>query len=38
LVWTVVTAARPAAVTSEAGQAFWSLIADTATLVNHRAT
>jgi DNA-binding transcriptional LysR family regulator len=34
LVWTVAAATRPDGVTSEAGQAFWNLIADTATPVS----
>ncbi|MEU7817656.1 LysR family transcriptional regulator [Pseudonocardia sp. NPDC049154] len=36
LVWTVAAATRPAGVTTEAGQAFWNLIADTATPVNQK--
>jgi len=36
LVWTVAAATRPGGVTSEAGQAFWNLIADTATPVSRQ--
>ncbi|KAA1022290.1 LysR family transcriptional regulator [Pseudonocardia sp. EV170527-09] len=38
LVWTVAAATRPAGMTTEAGRAFWNLIADTATPVNQTRT